>query len=516
MANIFLTRGTLAKVQAQAVTDGQLLYAYDAGIGMIDVGTTRYIMKNFQVVDGKPEAADMIDGVLYYDKTNGGFYALVDGAVKDTIPASGAFAVNANGTNALTANEVVTSDADGKLTTIKGTNGQVLTWTADNKAAFVSPQFVTSVTAEDNSITIGGTNLAPTVAVKISASDDNVLTLADDGLKVAKGAAPEYTLVKSKTTTEGYLATYQLQKDGVDVVGSIVDIPKDYLVKSGSVKTAVGDDPSGFPAGTKYLDFVVNAKTDDGTESHIYINVADLVDVYTAGQGIEISDTNVISAKVSVGNGLSINGSGIGMGLASATDAGAMSSAQYDKLDKIEAGAQVNYVKSVKAPFAVSAEGELSASDATANATGLMTAAQAGKLDGIEEGAEVNYVKSVAAPVTVSAAGQLSVAKATEAADGLMAKEDKVKLNGIADGAEVNYINSVEAPFTVTGGKLDCPDATADTDGLMTTAQATKLDGIAAGAQVNVIEKVTFNGVQAAIDASTKTAAITFQWNDLV
>jgi hypothetical protein len=61
--------------------------------------------------------------------------------------------------------------------------------------------------------------------------------------------------------------------------------------------TASADDNpiAGIKAGEPYLDFVVNTKDSAGTDEHISINVAGLVDVYTEGNGINISNANVIS-----------------------------------------------------------------------------------------------------------------------------------------------------------------------------------------------------------------------------
>lgn len=159
-------------------------------------------------------------------------------------------------------------------------------------------------------------------------------------------AVNSLTVVKLETATDGYLASYQLQKDGAPA-GATINIPKDYLVKSASVKTATADDPSGFAEGTKYIDFVVNTyDTDSGTgkESHIYLNVQDLVDVYTAGNGIEISEANAISVKVVAENGLSVDTSGVKMSVASANANGAMDSTMVVKLSGIAEGATQNAI----------------------------------------------------------------------------------------------------------------------------------------------------------------------------
>lgn len=207
---------------------------------------------------------------------------------------------------------------------------------------------VSSVTAGQG-IAVTGEVKTPTVAIKLDPDGNNIASLSDNGLMVTAPTVtvPEYKIVKLSTATDGYLATYQLQKDNT-AAGVNIDIPKDYLVKSASIKTAVGDsDPSGFPAGTKYIDFVINtydSQQGTGTESHIYLNVQDLVDAYTAGNGIEISGANVVSAKVVSENGLSVDATGIKIGLASADSAGAMSAADFTKLGKIAENATANTI----------------------------------------------------------------------------------------------------------------------------------------------------------------------------
>ncbi len=63
--------------------------------------------------------------------------------------------------------------------------------------------------------------------------------------------------------------------------------------------------------------------------------VNDLVDVYTGGNGIEVSAENVISAKIDAANanGLSATADGLKLALATSTTAGAMSAEDKAKLD---------------------------------------------------------------------------------------------------------------------------------------------------------------------------------------
>ena len=143
---------------------------------------------------------------------------------------------------------------------------------------------------------------------------------------------PVYDIVKD-TDSGDYAAIYHLTKDGVNT-GAAINIPKDLFVKEGKIV----DNPAGQPAG-KYIELTLQNQTNP-----IYINVADLVDAYTEGNGITISGTNEISAKVVVANGLSVGSSGIAMALASGTSNGAMSSAQFTKLGGIADNATANTI----------------------------------------------------------------------------------------------------------------------------------------------------------------------------
>lgn len=143
---------------------------------------------------------------------------------------------------------------------------------------------------------------------------------------------PVYDIVKD-TDSGDYAAIYHLTKDGVNT-GAAINIPKDLFVKEGKIV----DNPSGQPAG-KYIELTLQNQTNP-----IYINVADLVDAYTEGNGITISGTNEISAKVVAANGLSVGSSGIAMALASGTANGAMSSAQFTKLGGIADNATANTI----------------------------------------------------------------------------------------------------------------------------------------------------------------------------
>lgn len=96
-------------------------------------------------------------------------------------------------------------------------------------------------------------------------------------LTALEGKIGDYGLTKQETAEDGYLATYQLTKDG-NPTGDKINIPKDLLVKSASVKdvTAADDPYEGAAVGDKYIDFVINSVEGDANETHVYLAVKDL------------------------------------------------------------------------------------------------------------------------------------------------------------------------------------------------------------------------------------------------
>lgn len=192
---------------------------------------------------------------------------------------------------------------------------------------------VSSVTAGQG-IAVTGDVKTPAVAVKLDPAEGNIATLSEAGLKVTAPTVnvPVYNLTKDATSAD-YAAVYHLTKDGKNV-GEAINIPKDLFVESGEIV----ENPAGQPEG-KYLKLVLQNQT-----APVYINVADLVDAYTPGNGITISGTNEVSAKVFAGNGLSVDTDGIKMGAASGTADGAMSSADFTKLAGIAPGATANTI----------------------------------------------------------------------------------------------------------------------------------------------------------------------------
>lgn len=141
--------------------------------------------------------------------------------------------------------------------------------------AAVANNKVGSITAGDATIAIGGTSTAPTVKVQLSPDEDNAAKATANGLKVTLPTIthPEYSITQLKTPNDGMSASYSLTKNGANV-GAIINIPKDMVVKSGSVVV----NPQGQSAGT-YIELVLA----NAAEDKLYVKVDDLIEYVTSG-----------------------------------------------------------------------------------------------------------------------------------------------------------------------------------------------------------------------------------------
>lgn len=151
-----------------------------------------------------------------------------------------------------------------------------------------------------NSIETGHGKL---LSVSIDSNGD--LVVDDDGFEYYTSDEVDegFTVdVEKQTNAEsGYLSTYVV-KQGGSQVGVKINIPKDFLVKSASLKTATSSDlstlGSGFSVGDKYIDWVINSKDGTGSAEHLYLNVNDL-----GGASVDESTLTKSNNVLSVKNG---------------------------------------------------------------------------------------------------------------------------------------------------------------------------------------------------------------------
>lgn len=258
---------------------------------------------------------------------------------------------------------------------------------------------------------------------------------------------PVYSISKQAAAESGYFATYQLTKDG-EQVGEKINIPKDFLVNSADIKTVEAeDDPyDGAQIGDLYIDFVINSKNGDDTASHVYLPVNELVDAYTGGNGIEVSASNVISAKIDTANanGLGVTANGFKLDVATTSAAGAMSAADKTKLDGIAEGAN-NYIHPTHTAhesglYKITVDGRGHVSDATevqkTDITALGIPAQ-----------DTTYEPAVA-----------------DGANGLMTGADKAKLDGIAAGATKVEASTTPGKLKINGTETDIFQIASDSE----------------------------------------------------
>ena len=156
---------------------------------------------------------------------------------------------------------------------------------------------VAGLTPVDATIIIAdGENGAKTIGVQVSAEENNAIEIKADGLFVSDIESTEYSMKKLDSAAEGYSASYQLQKTVGEVttlVGDVINIPKDLVLQSGSLKSVeVADQPyTGASVGDPYIDLVLN----DAESSHIYVPMKGIIDT-----------SNFVVKQISTENGNAI------------------------------------------------------------------------------------------------------------------------------------------------------------------------------------------------------------------
>ena len=178
------------------------------------------------------------------------------------------------------------------VTAVTQTNGEVGVEYGSINAAYVS---LTDVHGRFESDNVGG-------ALEELHTYVN-RTLGSFGAQIgALSTSSTVTLESTEGTEDGVLKVYTI-KQGDKEVGKI-NIPKDLVVTSGSVV-------KGNWQGDTFTEDVSGSGTSTGTalklvianqEAPVYINTLDLVKDHTSGNGIAISDTNVISVKIAEGS----------------------------------------------------------------------------------------------------------------------------------------------------------------------------------------------------------------------
>ena len=368
----------------------------------------------------------------------------------------------------------------------------------DSADAAVTNQFVTSVSEEDGVITVtraqpSAANISVAALSDIAGGDLQTVLGALETAINAGGTGSVVTMAEAAGSGD-VLKTYTFSQGGTSI--GTINIPKDFLVKSGQVRAATAED-TGFTVGDKLLDFEINTVGNDGTGSHVLISVADLVDAYTAGNGIEISASNVVSAKVDSTSEtfLTVGANGLKLsGIQDAIDAAA-SDASDDLDDAIaalaadvdasgtqahggvfvvsgitEANGVITGIDSVEVEAAGAAaaaqaavEAEIAALDADLDASGTPAASGTMVLSGVTQvDGRITAVDSV--EVEAAGAAASALASARTYADGVAATAEQnakdyadsvaaaVGVSAAVATGSANYVTASASGTTVTVG----------------------------------------------------------------
>jgi len=183
-------------------------------------------------------------------------------------------------------------------------------------------------------------------------TEENTVANALSDLRTELVAALTISLDVAGTPTSGYLKTYILSQ-GISEIGRI-DIPKDLVVTSGSLVHGTWTDDT-FTEDLEGPDTALKLIIAN-QEEPVYINTKDLVDYYTAGNGIDIDNThNTIALKLDASGEpfLTVGVDGLKLdGVQIAIDK-AINDAKLDGSDGISIAS--NKVKAVAAKFSASA-----------------------------------------------------------------------------------------------------------------------------------------------------------------
>ena len=129
-------------------------------------------------------------------------------------------------------------------------------------------------------------------------------------------AANAVHIIEQGTAESGYLKTYIFAK-GVTLESEVtqdnligkVNIPKDFLVTAvnGTAVTPY-EAPSSINAAGIWALFTINVKSGSATDEYLSVNLSELIDVYTGGNGIDVTN-NVITIDLDANGGLEFTGS---------------------------------------------------------------------------------------------------------------------------------------------------------------------------------------------------------------
>lgn len=154
----------------------------------------------------------------------------------------------------------------------------------------------------DASVVIAAGEDTTAIGVQLSEEEGNAIELKTDGLFVGAPEAvnvPEYAIEKMAQSSEGAVASYRLKRTlngDVTYPGDVIDIPKDMVIQSGSLKVVEEANVpyEGAEIGDPYIDLVLN----NATSSHIYIPMKGIIDTSDFASKADVSALQAVVASM--------------------------------------------------------------------------------------------------------------------------------------------------------------------------------------------------------------------------
>lgn len=303
------------------------------------------------------------------------------------------------------------------------------------------------ITVSDSDKSVDITIPKPPVKNILTKDSGQILTLSTDGLLDTE-LELEYVSANPDTNTQ---ATLRLKGVGGTVVSSI---DATSFVKDGMIDNVILDGPKNEETGSKYLQITWN--TDSGKEV-VRLNVSELFNPYSAGNGIHLSGTTFSVKLKNDEEYLEVSGDGLGT-----------TTALWNKVKELD-NAVLSAATATATTLANTAE-----QNAKTYADGLNTAMDS-RVISLESSAHTHDNKTVLDGIT----------------------SDKVNA---WDNAEQNAKNYADETFVSKTEFEPFED---------------KLSGISEGAQVNVIENIKVNGVEGTVDEENKVTELTITTDNI-
>lgn len=310
--------GRLSTAESNITDHTSAIAGVDGKIGT-GFDSTNTVKKAVDDLTEKVNAATAKAGVTSIGTAEGTTTALTvpttTGAAKVKLAIDGTTIVDTDGS--LAVGEITTGQVSGLASKFEETENKISTakqeiddklggsysaksTVADAIAAAANAGVTSAAVADGSHLSVNSATGAVTIDLdKAGLADDTAFTnkyATITAMNTAKKEAVDSSVVTVETDAEatGVAKRYVVKQNGKQV-GVAIDIPKDLVVKSGSVITATADDvkaDTSLKAGEKYIKLIIS----NAEETPIYIPVNGLVDVYTGGTAINIVD-NAVSLK---------------------------------------------------------------------------------------------------------------------------------------------------------------------------------------------------------------------------